>query len=69
VADFHNDNIQQLSSTGKHLRTVGTNGSGPLQFKYPRGIAVHPHTGKVYVVDNDNHRIQVLNSDLTILKV
>ena len=65
VADHNNDRIQQLSSTGKHLRTVGTQGSGPLQFYYPIGIAVHPHTGKVYVADTGNHRIQVLNSDLT----
>ena len=65
VADFGNHRIQQFSSTGKHLRTVGTLGRGPLEFEYQRGIAVHPHTGKVYVADSGNHRIQVLNSDLT----
>ena len=57
--------IQQWSSTGKHLRTVGTQGSGPPQFVGPQGIAVHPHTGKVYVADWLTYRIQVLNSDLT----
>ena len=65
VADINNHRIQQLSSTGKHLRTVGTCGSGPLQFISPENITVHPHTGQVYVADRDNHRIQVLNSDLT----
>ena len=65
VADCLNHHIQQWSFTGKHLRTVGTRGSGPLQFKFPRGIVIHPHTGKVYVADRDNHRVQVLNSDLT----
>ena len=65
VADFGNHRIQQFSSTGKHLRTVGTEGSGPFQFQYPSGITVHPHTSKVYVADSHNHRIQVLNSDLT----
>ena len=64
VADASN-RIQQFSSTGKHLRTVGTEGNGPLQFQFPRGITVHPHTGKVYVTDSNNHRIQVLNSNLT----
>ena len=64
VADA-NYHIQQFSSTGKHLRTVGTKGSGPLQFLFPSGITVHPHTGRVYVTDSLNHRIQVLNSDLT----
>ena len=65
VADYYNHRIQQFSSIGKHLKTVGTNGRGPLQFQYPVGIAVHPHTHRVYVSDNANHRIQVLNSDLT----
>ena len=68
VADFINHRIQQLSSTGKHLRKIGTRGSGPLQFQCPRGIKVHRHTGKVYIMlltARVNHRIQVLNSDLT----
>ena len=65
VADSYNHRIQQLLSTGKYLRTVGARGSGPLQFQYPGGIAVHPQTHKVYVADWANHRIQVLNSDLT----
>ena len=65
VADAYNYRIQQLSSTGKHLSTVGACGNGPLQFKGLVGLAVHPHTHKVYVSDWSNHRIQVLNSDLT----
>ena len=65
VADYGNHRIQQLSSTGKHLSTVSACGSGPLQFQYREGIAVHPQTHKVYVAEQGNHRIQVLNSDLT----
>ena len=65
VCDFINHRIQQFSPTGEHLKTVGTKGNGPLQFNLPAGIAVHPHTHKVYVVDTSNHRIEVLNSDLT----
>ena len=61
VVDSGNDRIQQLSSTGKHLRTVG-GGSGPL---YPVGIAVHSQTHGVYFTDCGKQRIQVLNSDLT----
>ena len=64
VADYWNSRMHQLSFTGKHLRTVGTKGSGPLQFQNPIGITVHPYTGKVYVVDCVNN-IQILNSDLT----
>ena len=65
VADYGKHCIQWFSSKGKHLKTIGREGSKPLQFQFPSSIAVHPHTGKVYVADVGNHRIQVLNSDLT----
>ena len=65
MADNGKHCVQQFSSTGQHLKTVGTEGSGPLQFQSPGGIAVHPRTGKVYVAESGNHRIQVLNPDLT----
>ena len=65
VCDYNSHRIQQFSPTGEHLKTVGTKGNGPLQFDSPVGIAVHPHTHKVYIADTGNHRIQVLNSDLT----
>ena len=45
--------------------SVGTCGSGRLQFQLPVSVTVHPQTNKVYVADCYNHRIQVLNSDLT----
>ena len=32
---------------------------------WPTGIAVNTRNNKVYVADSENHRIQVLNSDLT----
>ena len=43
---------------------MGQFGNGPLQFKYPSGIAVHP-SGRVFVADTNNHCIQVLHHDLT----
>ena len=36
-----------------------------IQFSYPGGIAISPITGQVYIADRFNHRIQVLNPDLT----
>ena len=68
VVKSNNHCIQQVSSTGEYLRTVGGEGSIPLYFNRPNGIAVHPHTHKVYVVDTGNDRIQVLNSDLSYSK-
>ena len=44
---------------------MGTGGTGLLQFKDPRDIAINTRNNKVYVADCCNHRIQVLNSDLT----
>ena len=47
------------------VNTANTShGSGPLQFDLPQGIAVST-SGHVYVCDTGNHRIQILNSDLT----
>lgn len=44
--------------TGKHLRDVGSTGKAPGQFDRPNGIAV---TGDlVFIVERDNHRVQVL---------
>ena len=62
VADYENHRIQKFTSEGQFLTAVGTQGSGQLQFDEPDGITFS--NNKVYVTD-ENHRVQVLNSDLT----
>ena len=49
------------------MKSVGSSetGNGPLQFDTPVGITVHPTTGQIFIADINNHRIQVLNKDLT----
>ena len=49
------------------MKSVGSSetGNGPLQFDIPLGITVHPTTGQIFIADMYNHRIQVLNKDLT----
>ena len=54
---------------GECLSCVGKMGHGPLEFSAPCGIAVNRSTQKVYVTDRDNHRVQVLNSDLTFSRM
>ena len=46
------------------MKSVGQSGREPLQFEYPYGTAVHA-SGRVSVADTGNHRIQVLNPDLS----
>ena len=65
VGEETNHFIRKYSPEGKLLASVGTEGTGPLQFDNTYGIAINTRNDKVYVADCFNHRIQVLNSDLT----
>ena len=67
VADSNNRRIQKFTTDGQFLTSVGTKGTG--QFRSPWDVAFNTHNKKVYVVDNGNHRIQVLNSDLTFSNI
>ena len=65
VTDNHR--LQKLTFEGDCVKSVGSSetGNGPLQLYSPIGITVHPTTGQIFIADSDNHRIQVLNKDLT----
>ena len=65
VTDDHR--LQKLTFEGDCVKSVGSSktGNGRLKFNYPTGITVHPTTGQIFIADTDNHRIQVLNKDLT----
>ena len=54
VVDCNNHRILKFSAGGQFLIAVGTEGSNPLQFSKPRGIAVNKSNNKVYVVDTEN---------------
>ena len=43
---------------------MGKIGNKPLEFDRPVSVTIHP-LNKVYVADNWNHRIQILNPELT----
>ena len=64
ITDSWTHCIQKFTAGGYFIKEVGTNGSGPLQFDFPSDVA--SANDKLYVVDGNNHRIQVLNSDLTL---
>ena len=65
VTDEHR--LQKLTGKGHCVVSIGSKNKGDrtLQFNCPRGIAVSPITGLIYVTDYGNHRIQVIKSDLT----
>ena len=75
---FTNDNHLLVVDKGNHrvlmftlegdlefIKSVGQLGKGQLQFSSPQGIAVHPSSHQVFIADTGNHRIQVLNNNLT----
>ncbi|MFC2038023.1 NHL repeat-containing protein, partial [Chloroflexota bacterium] len=49
------------------VQVWGEVGVDPGQFNHPRGVAVGPE-GNVYVVDSDNHRVQVFDPQGTFLR-
>ena len=65
VTDVQSHCITKFTPEGKFLTTVGREGSEELEFDYPTGIGVNHKNKKVYVCDQQNHRVQILNEDLT----
>ena len=66
VTDEHR--LQKLSAiSGVCIESVGntTSGKNRQQFHNPKGIAVHPTTGYIFVADSGNNRIQVFTKNLT----
>src|SRR3989338_2688729 len=60
VSDCFNNRIVVLSAEGLEVLGVfGTEGSGPMNFKYPNGVAVDYATRSLLVSDSRNHRVQV----------
>ena len=65
VVDKLNAHIQKFTPTGEHIASVGREGHGELEFCWPKGIGVHPHSKNVYVTEAKNHRVRILKPDLT----
>ena len=61
--DYHC--ILRYKQNGEFSEKIGRKGTKHLEFNSPFGIGVHPITKAVYVTEVYNHRIHVLNHDLT----
>lgn len=65
----HENRIQKFTSDGELLFIWGVRGTEDGQFNHPHGLAVDRRRGDiVYVGDQENHRLQVFNSDGTFLR-
>ena len=64
---YGNSRVVKFSATGKYLSEWGVKGTIPGAFDIPHAIELDD-SGKVYVADRDNHRIQIFNSDGQFLK-
>ena len=61
VTDTGNGRLVKYDADLQNAVVVGRPGTGPGQFKAPVGIAISPTSGKAYVTDSVNHRIQVFS--------
>jgi len=66
---YGNPYVHHLSSTGEHIRTWGSEGVGPSEFRLPHGVWITTWRGQetVYVCDRENWRIQRFSLDGTYL--
>ena len=56
--------INMYELEGKLIKSVGSEGSGEAQFKYPRGLDISDRNNNIYVCDSNNQRIQILTEEL-----
>lgn len=69
VTDTNNHRIKLFDlSTRQDLFSFGSEGSGPGQFKFPRGVAIDGN-GSIIVGDSGNNRIQIFDEDGKFIKV
>ena len=59
--------LQKFSSNGKFLEQVGGTGQTDFSIDSPRGIAIGKG-GRVYIAEQQKHRITILNPDLSLYK-
>lgn len=63
-----NDRIIKMSKDGKLLATYGKLGKGPGEFHSMHGMQIDPKTGRIYVADRGNRRIQVFDKDFKFIE-
>ena len=68
VADgYGNSSVHRFTSSGEHIGSFGSPGSGPGQFRVPHSVRVS-RDGRVYIADRENNRVQVFTAEGDFLK-
>ena len=65
---YGNARVHRFSADGELKASWGEPGSAPGQFNLPHGIAVD-RSGRVFVADRENSRIQIFSSDGDLLTI
>lgn len=61
VADTVHHRIVRMSPSGAIVSTCGVRGPNLDQYNWPRGVAIDPTTGHLWVADTKQYRIQVID--------
>jgi hypothetical protein len=64
---YDNSRVAKYDKDGNFVKSVGSRGNADLQFSTPHTIASDAK-GLIYVGDRGNNRIQVLDSDLNLVR-
>ena len=60
----HNHCILVYELDGKFVSSIGSEGSGELQFNCPRGLSTDESNNDIYICDYNNNRIQIISENL-----
>ncbi|MDZ8184944.1 MAG: scytonemin biosynthesis PEP-CTERM protein ScyF [Nostoc sp. ChiSLP02] len=62
VGDFNGERILKFTPDGQQIGVIGgTNGTAPGQFQGVAGVRISPVSGNIFVADQYNNRVQVLD--------
>ena len=68
IASAGTNQIIKATLDGEVIASVGKEGSGDLEFKFPCGLCLKHDNGILLVGDHHNIRVQVLGSDLSFIR-
>lgn len=67
IADSGNNRLLYLNNSGNIKKIIGKIGNGPYEFIDPTSITIDKKNN-IYIIDNGNLRIQILNKNLEYIK-